>query len=173
MRKLSEIANDLARSCECLSRLPRGGNVRIRQFHFANSDPFQVALCFFAAQPAARSPLEMDLFAFVDIIGIRAIGFPVVLTFRSYYLPARKTLLFPKGKINNSGTLASPVCAYARKRAFSASADSIESSCREFGNRACHRLRVDPLRQPVKKNGLIIRWIIYLLGSFTTRNAAR
>jgi len=84
-----------------------------------------------------------------------------------------KTLLFSKGKINNSGTLASRVCAYARKRAFSASADSAESSCREFGNRACHWLRVDPLRPLVKKNGLIIRWIIYPLGSFMAKNAAR
>jgi len=39
---------------------------------------------FFRATGNASLFVEMDLFAFVDIIGIRAIGFPVGLTFRSF-----------------------------------------------------------------------------------------
>lgn len=117
---------------------------------------------------------EMDLFAFVDIIGIRAIGFPAGLTFRSLritFLPERSSFS-PKGKSIIPVRLPC-VYAYARERVFSASADNAESSCCEFGNGACHWLSVDLLLPLVKKNGLIIRRIIYPLDSFIGKNSSR
>lgn len=62
----------------------------------------RIRICFklafvFVTGGGAGFPLEMDLFAFVDIIGIRAIGFPVVLpALRSYYFPSRRVAPFPQ-----------------------------------------------------------------------------
>ena len=83
------------------------------------------------------------------------------ISLASYYISSRKKLLFSKGKSIIPVRLPR-VYAYVRKRVFSASADSVESSCCEFGNGACHWLSVEPLWLLVKKNGLIICWIIYL-----------
>jgi len=128
---------------------------------------------FFRASDETLPRVEMDLFAFVDIIGIRAIGFPVGLTFRSLritFLREGEKLLFPKGKSiipvyaffflppPTSLPLSIFAClslclsisfpclrlCYMCKRVFSTSADSAESSCCEFANEACHWLFADP-----------------------------
>lgn len=81
-------------------------------------------------QPAARLPFEMDLFAFVDIIGIRAIGFPVVLTFRSLritFLRGRRAPSAPKGE-----SIIPQYCTYRLLRvyAYARKRGSILSFCR-------------------------------------------
>lgn len=91
------------------------------------------SLFFRAATGAAASLIvEIDLFAFADIIGIRAIGFPVGLTFRSLritFLREREAPFppSPQRKINNSSTLLIHVYAYARERIFSASPQIVPS----------------------------------------------
>lgn len=61
---------------------------------------------FFRASDETLPRDEMDLFAFVDIIGIRAIGFSCRshVSLASYYISSRRREApFPQREINNSG----------------------------------------------------------------------